>query len=155
MKITTKICILDSIFFGLVIISVLPVIQSAQAKELFTGVISADVIEIYDGDTIKVKAQIWLGQSVITRIRLRGIDTPEIRSSCAGETAMAVRAREYLKFLIGSKTVILKNLQYGKYAGRVIADVYIDTRMSLSEALIERGLAVIYTGGKRPQWCQN
>jgi endonuclease YncB( thermonuclease family) len=84
---------------------------------------------------------------------LRGIDTPEIRSSCADETILAVQARDHLKALIGNKTITLHNVHYGKYAGRVIADVYVDTNISLSTMMKEYGFAVTYTGGKRPLWC--
>ena len=36
---------------------------SATAREMLLGPIAAEVMEVVDGDTLKVRAHIWLGQA--------------------------------------------------------------------------------------------
>ena len=49
------------------------------AAETLRGPIRADVIEVIDGDTLRVRARIWLGQQVEINVRLSDVDTPELR----------------------------------------------------------------------------
>ncbi len=51
-----------------------------KAAELLPGPVTATVQEVIDGDTVAVRARIWLGQAIENRVRLAGIDTPELRS---------------------------------------------------------------------------
>ena len=51
-----------------------------------------------------------------------------------------------------ARRVLIRNPAWGKWGGRVIADVLIDGR-SLATALIEAGLARRYDGGRRAGWC--
>ncbi len=62
------------------------------AVEVLSGPVPATVIEVMDGDTVKVRARIWLGQDLSTRVRLAGIDAPELNGGCARERALAERA---------------------------------------------------------------
>ena len=55
-------------------------------------------------------------------IRLRGIDTPEIRGSSDEEKVKAIIARDFLTSMLSDNIVTLHNMQRGKYF-RVIADV--------------------------------
>ncbi|MFC5354802.1 thermonuclease family protein [Azospirillum himalayense] len=50
------------------------------APPALPGPIPAEVLEVLDGDTLLVRATIWLGQVVETHIRVDGLDAPEIRS---------------------------------------------------------------------------
>ena len=54
-----------------------------------------------DSDTIEVRVRVWLGQEVITRVRLRGIDVPEIAGACGSERSQAVAASERLACVAG------------------------------------------------------
>jgi len=49
----------------------------------------------------------------------------------------------------------LHNIKYGKYAGRVVADVVLESGDSLSEKIISHGLGRQYSGGKRSGWCDD
>lgn len=124
----------------------------AQAAEIIPGPFTAVPYSIYDGDTFKAHVRIWLGQTVATSIRIGNIDTPEIRGKCPEEKALALKAKTRLETLIGSGTVELWRIQYGKWAGRVIAHVTVDGE-SVPDALINEGLARPYDGGKRQSWC--
>jgi len=111
----------------------------------------ADVVSVYDGDTIKVIARPWPGVSVETSVRVDGIDTPEIRGKCEAEKALAIEARDAARAFVG-QSVALKNIHLGKYAGRVVAKVFVGNK-ELGEFLIRSGLARRYDGGQRAGWC--
>lgn len=124
----------------------------AYAQEVIQGPIQADVISVYDGDTITVEAQIWVRQTITTKVRIRGVDTPEIRGKCSNEKELAIKARDFIRALMG-ETVILTNIEDGKYAGRVIADVYTEQGDLVSAALLKENLGRQYDGGQRQGWC--
>ena len=123
------------------------------ASEELPGPIRAEVVEVIDGDTLMVQARIWLGQDVEIKVRLSGVDTPELRGRCEAERAMARRARDLVAASIDGKPVSLSAVRYGKFAGRVLARVQTAAGQDLSEALISAGLGRAYAGRKRHQWC--
>lgn len=125
----------------------------AAPRDGIAGPIPAEVTAVVDGDTVEVRARIWLGQDVTTRVRLHGIDTPEIHGKCDEERAKARRAKIFVEAAIAGGRVTLSNVQYGKYAGRVVADIVLADGRGLAEALIQAGLARSYGGGKRQSWC--
>ncbi len=61
---------------------------------------------------------------------------------------MAREARELARESAGEH-VHLRNVGLGKYAGRVIADVFTEDGRRLVDVLIEAGLARVYDGGER------
>lgn len=62
-------------------------------------------------------------------------------------------AREFVKGLILGETVTLENVKHGKYAGRVVAEVFMDGGVSLADKIISQGLGREYHGGAREGWC--
>lgn len=127
---------------------------SITAKEITQGPITAKVIKVYDGDTLKVLARPWPGIIVKVSVRLRGIDTPEIRTRCKSEKQLAKSARAALIKLVGRDRIVqLYNIKLGKYAGRVIADVVVSLG-DASTLLINAGHGRPYDGGKRKSWCK-
>ncbi len=112
-----------------------------------------------DGDTLEVRARIWLGQELTTRVRLAGIDAPEARSDCPRERVLADRARAFLSARLrpaGARApaaVRLHDIRNGKYAGRVLARVESAAGLDLGRALLAAGLARAYDGGRRAPWC--
>ncbi len=121
--------------------------------ETLPGPIPAQVVRVIDGDTLAVRARIWLGQEVSIRVRLAGIDAPELRGRCDGEKVLAEEAKAYLRATVGEGSVTLSEVHYGKFAGRVIARVANATGKDLGEALLAAGLARPYEGGRRESWC--
>lgn len=118
------------------------------------GVYSADVVRVIDGDTIEVRVTIWLGQEIVTSVRLAGIDTPELRrSGCAGERMRGEAARDALIRLVAGRTVILTEVEPDKYFGRVVGRVLIDGRHDAGAALLSQGFARPYGGDGRDRWC--
>lgn len=133
----------------------------AGAQNRLAGPVPAQVLSVIDGDTIEVRAVIWLGQVLSTRVRLAGIDAPELRGKCARERALAVRARDYLLAKLAAKLedgerawVRLRDIRYGKYAGRVLARVETAGGEDLGRGLMAAGLARPYAGRARESWCE-
>jgi endonuclease YncB( thermonuclease family) len=125
----------------------------AAAAEKLTGPFVAEVTEVTDGDTLKVRVPVWLDFELNTSVRLRGIDTPELHAQCQREKDMALAARELLRKETTPR-VILRNVEGDKYYGRVEADVTtLPDELDLSQAMLASGLARPYDGGKRGDWC--
>ena len=122
--------------------------------DVVPGPVPARVIEVVDGDTIAVRARIWVGQDVETRVRLSGVDTPEFNGRCGHERELAAHARAFVVEAIGGGAVKLSDVHYGKYAGRVVADVETAAGEDLGALLIAAGLGRPYDGGARASWCE-
>ncbi|MBM3557656.1 MAG: nuclease [Alphaproteobacteria bacterium] len=117
------------------------------------GPVAAAVLRVIDGDTLEIRARIWLGQDVTVMVRLSGVDAPELRGKCPEERAKALAARALIDNLIGGGRVILRNVIEDKYGGRVLAKVETAEGKDLGEALLAAGLAHAYAGKKREGWC--
>ncbi len=114
------------------------------------------VLKNYDGDTITVNIpniHPLLGQKV--SVRVRGIDTAEVRGKAPCEKDAARTARNLVESLTkNAKVVDLENVARDKYF-RILADVKIDGK-SIKDILIKNQLAVTYDGGtkKKVDWCE-
>lgn len=117
------------------------------------GPYSAEVMAVVDGDTLQVRVAIWLGQEVVTHVRLAGIDTPELRGKCEAEKQRAAAARDLLRRLVEGHPVFLRDIAYDKYGGRVLATVSDGEDHPLAPRLIAAGLARVYDGKARQGWC--
>ncbi|MDP2123491.1 MAG: thermonuclease family protein [Parvibaculum sp.] len=125
----------------------------AEAAERLAGPVEAEVIRVIDGDSLVVRARIWLGQTVETHVRLAGIDTPELRGKCSEEKVRAEAARAALIALVGEGPVALREIENDKFGGRVRARLASTTHRDIAEALIAKGHARAYEGGARAGWC--
>ncbi len=113
----------------------------------------AEVLRVLDGDTFEARVHVWPGLDVTTRVRLRGIDAPEIKARCGDEYAKAQSAREALAALLAPGGVQIANIGPDKYNGRVVADAATRTTADVSQALLNAGLVRSYNGGRRDYWC--
>jgi micrococcal nuclease len=105
------------------------------------------VVRVVDGDTIDVDIDlgfyIWAHNQ---RIRLVGIDAPEVRGA---SKEVGDRATAFLKALIEGKTIILKTVKGTDNAdrddsfGRWLGEVYLDGQ-NVNQMLIESGHAAPY-----------
>ncbi|SMH56520.1 thermonuclease family protein [Azospirillum agricola] len=127
--------------------------SAGGAPATLPGPIPAEVVEVVDGDTLTVRAIIWLGQSVETKVRLDGVDAPEMRAHCPEEKALAESARDAVRELVGVGLVHLLDVQPDKYGGRVRARVRVAGGGDLTEALLRTGLVRPYHGERRQPWC--
>jgi endonuclease YncB( thermonuclease family) len=109
------------------------------------------MVRVVDGDTLAVRALIWPGQHIDIKVRLAGVDAPELfRPHCAGERLRANEARDFLIRRTGPQ-VTLKSVHLGKYAGRVIARVENSDGEDLSALLLAAGLA--HSMANKEGWC--
>jgi endonuclease YncB( thermonuclease family) len=129
----------------------------AEGADTIAGPVGATVTEVIDGDTIWVRAKIWIGQEVATKVRIASIDAPETssRAKCDAEVAKGLEAKAFLAALVEGKRVDLFDIKSDKYGDRVDARVvFADAgrkEIDLGELLVTKGFAVAY-GGAKP-WC--
>ena len=65
----------------------------------------------YDGDTCYAILENAPEKLKFVRIRIRGIDTPEIKGKCDSEKALAIEAKNFINKLISeSHSIKLRNL---------------------------------------------
>lgn len=116
---------------------------------------SAYVKDVYDGDTITV--DISLGFHVTMsdiKVRLIGIDTPEIRTKDLDEKKKGLETRDWLRERILNKKVLLHTKEKGKF-GRWLGMIWTleedkpEFENSYNKQLINEGFAKEYWGGKR------
>ena len=114
--------------------------------------LAVDVIRTVDGDTFLARVHQQGGRDLVARVRLRGIDAPEMKASCRDELDKAEAATDALRNLLGQGGVTIYNLGSEKY-GRVLADVATRRTANVSAAMLAGGYARSYNGGHRDGWC--
>ena len=117
-----------------------------------SGPFPAEVIAVIDGDTFEARVTVWLGHEVRTRVRILGIDAPEMGSLCGEERAFAVQSRDALEQRLG-RQVLLGDVRFDKYGGRVLARVKTRAVPDVAAAMLADGFALSYEGGRRQAWC--
>ncbi|WP_128921042.1 thermonuclease family protein [Bradyrhizobium nanningense] len=125
------------------------VLQQAEHPDVREPV---DVVRTIDGDTFLARVRQRDGRDLVVRVRLRGIDAPELKASCQEELDKAEAAARALRDLLGQGGVTISNLGPDKY-GRVLADVATRRTANVSAALLAGGFARSYNGGHRDGWC--
>jgi micrococcal nuclease len=128
--------------------------NSVIAEEpTYGNIIVNKVGTVYDGDTFSVTINQWpeiIGKNI--SVRLKNVDTPEMKGACYQEI---LKAREAKKFTVqrlrNAKKIELKNMSRDKYF-RIDADVFIDGE-DLTQELINNKLGVAYSGGVKIDWC--
>lgn len=126
----------------------------ARVEPTLSNGLSAEVLRVVDGDTFEARVPVWPGVDITTKVRLRGIDTPELKARCAEEREQAEAAREALRKLLADGDVAILRVAQDKYSGRVIADARARATPDIAAALIAQGHARTYDGGKRLPWCK-
>jgi endonuclease YncB( thermonuclease family) len=117
------------------------------------GIYPAEVLRIADGDTFEARVQAWPGIAITTMVRLRGIDTPELKARCAEERVKAEAARAKLAAILAEGSVELRAVGLDKFGGRIDAAASTRSTPDVSAALLRAGLGRSYTGGRRESWC--
>jgi endonuclease YncB( thermonuclease family) len=114
----------------------------------------ADVVSVYDGDTITTQIKLPFNLSKLSKVRLAKIDTPEISTRNKVEKVLGYKAKDRMIELCGDK-VWLESLEGGKEDkyGRVLANLYTLDGIDIAETLINEHLGVAYDGGtKKHVW---
>ncbi len=132
------------------------------------------VVECYDADTCKIVLPVLNNLYKFT-CRLNGIDTPEMKPSktkpnrdqeivwakkaraellkliCNNESFnnLDIKKDDIIKILENNKNLItVKCLEFDKY-GRLLVELYNNNTKSFNDILIEKNMAVQYTGGTK------
>lgn len=113
----------------------------------------AQVLRVIDGDTVAVRVVVWLGQELVTKVRLKGIDAPEINGACPSEIQRAIAARDALVALIDAQPVLLTQVGQDKYGGRVVARLVVASGQDAGAALVAAGHARPWRGRRETAWC--
>ncbi len=105
----------------------------------FTSAEPIRVERVFDGDTLLLADG--------TRVRLAGVDTPELDHAGGAHQPDAENARNLLRRLIGKSgdRVRLRPAESGRdHYGRLLAHVYDEAGVSIQQSLLEAGLAAAY-----------
>ena len=121
-----------------------PLRETVAARFALCGTPAARRACVVDGDTFRLGPR---------RIRIEGIDAPELDGACDAERRLAALSRERLRALLsdGPFTMTARRSdardQYGRELRRVERG-----RQSLGDRLVGEGLARDYRGAKA-DWC--
>ena len=113
-------------------------------------------VKITDGDTIKldVSKESPLIKKLGLSVRIKGIDTPEkgSKAKCDKENILGQQATVFTTYLIGNKELLLSQVEWDKYGGRIVANVKVGG-VDIAQELLKKGLARVYNGEKKKSWC--
>ena len=105
-------------------------LQKSEAGEEALYTYQVDVIEVIDGDTLKAAVPLGFGFTTVQKLRLRGLDAPEIVSA-DGQEARAFLEERLLK----AKTpVLIRTVKSDKY-DRYLTDVWVTLAPNEQERL--------------------
>jgi endonuclease YncB( thermonuclease family) len=113
----------------------------------------AEVLRVLDGDTFEARVHLWPGLNITTRVRLRGIDAPELNARCMEERIKAEAARDALKMMLDRGEVGIMRVSLDKYGGRVLTDASAFSIPDVAASLLNTGHVRRYNGGRRETWC--
>jgi len=130
---------------------------------LFTGAVNAQAEDFYiykvksviDGDTIEldVSNESLIIQKLGLKVRILGIDSPEKNGKCKKEKDLSLKSKKLTENLIGKNEIILSNIKWDKYGGRLDAKVLVNN-VDIAQEQLKKGLAVAYFGDrKNNNWC--
>ena len=112
------------------------------------------VVKAYDGDTCTVQVDLGFKLTAKVKVRMLGINTPEIRTKDLVEKEKGKEARDYFRLRVLNKKVIIHTQKKGKF-GRWLGTIWLydENKESIGESvndeLIRLGYALAYDGGKR------
>ena len=113
-----------------------------------------EVVDVFDGDSFR--CNIYSLPAIVgdnISIRVKGVDTPEIRGKSDYEKRLARDARDFTERLLeNAHEIMLINIERGKYF-RLLAGVLVDG-CNLADALINASLGRPYSGGTRQPWSE-
>ena len=107
----------------------------------------AKLLRVIDGDTIDCVIDLGFDVRLKERVRLKGIDTPEVRTRDLEEKAKGLAAKERVQkaFQYSNDFTIITELdKKGKY-GRILGTIMLpDRKISLNQMLLDEGHAEVY-----------
>ena len=117
----------------------------------------AKVEKIVDGDTMDLSIDLGFDIHYASRVRLKGIDTPESRTRNLEEKKLGLAAKaRVVEFCPVGSTVTLKTSKDGKGKfGRILGEIWINANtgegINVNQTLIDEGHARWYMGGSKDE----
>src|SRR4051812_176057 len=93
------------------LLSVFSHAEASPRQERLAGPITVKVLRVVDGDTVEVRAHVWIGEEIDTSVRFAGIDAPELHSRCAKEYKMAHAAKDEISRLLSNNLMTISNIR--------------------------------------------
>lgn len=102
----------------------------------------AKIIDVYDGDTVTALVDLGFLSFREMKLRLYGIDTPELRGV---EKVEGKKVRDIVRGMILDKEVTINSFKdkQGKY-GRYLATIVLEDGLNVNQWLVENGYAKPY-----------
>jgi endonuclease YncB( thermonuclease family) len=110
------------------------------------------VQEVIDGDTFHITFFIK-SVPITMKLRLLGVDTPEMSSKNPLEKEVAKEVTEFLKKRIEHRYFPCELIKHDKYGGRVVGKLFYKGR-DLTEILLKHSLGKCYEGGNKGEWTE-
>lgn len=109
------------------------------------------IIKVVDGDTVDARIDLGFHVDITERLRLDGINTPELTSKDEAERAKAQAAKLWLiEAFMGKRVKITTKKDKQEKYGRYLAKIYIDGNapfsLCVNDEMVELGLAKAYDG---------
>jgi micrococcal nuclease len=99
------------------------------------------VVYVVDGDTVDILVDLGFDISYKIRVRMLGIDTPEMKGKKAAEREHAKQAKAFVETTVLNKQVVIKTYKddTDKY-GRYLAEIYLEDGQLLQTLITGAGL---------------
>lgn len=110
----------------------------------------AKVLDVYDGDTMTVNIDLGFDISIKKKVRLLGLDAPEIKTKDKSEKKLAIEIRDFLREMLLGKEVVVITEKPDKYGRSLCVMKHGGT--IVNQLLIELNYARPYYGEKRKAW---
>lgn len=127
--------------------------DSGQLFSFNDKYIYAKCVSVYDGDTMTIKF-FYRGELLKYKIRLMGLDTPELKSRNLEEKELSGKIKKYVSEMILNKIIKIKCYDFDKY-GRILGDIYMKTDkgdICLNQYLIDNKFALGYKGDTKQEF---
>lgn len=123
----------------------------AMAAPREYGPYHVQVVRVIDGDTLELDILLTDHLTQRVRLRLRDVDTPELRGGQACEKKAAKAASQFVRSWVREATLTVTLFGRDRY-GRELGSLHKEGT-TLGDALLAAGHARKYTRGKQPEWC--
>lgn len=154
---TRKSTVKQAKFWGTLVAAAILYIMQQQGKPLsHTGPVDENqvfrdvsVASVYDGDTFKINLNCSLAvYCEKVPVRVRGVDTPEIKGKTEREKKFAAQAKEFTRRFLAVSPVTLTECGRDKYF-RLLCNVSNGEGKDLARELIKHKLGYAYDGGTK------
>lgn len=131
------------------VILLFTVYATLLSVDYYDNITNFEIVKVRDGDTFIINVKNIpdvFGDEIA--VRIRGIDTPELKDEREEIRKISIQAKEELeKLLLNAEKITLYDLGRDKYF-RLLASVKVGD-IDVAEYMINKGLAKKYDGGKK------